>query len=151
MRTRGTPPPLVINKIDPIFVKTRHPLRISKVFIILKKRFLTNGGGFLKVEFRDKDLELCAMDEAYAIRRMGKKRAKCYRTRINALVTVANFADLSKYPGHFHELVGNRKGQWACDLDQPYRLIIWGAEPNKAVIWAEVTEAEVVEIVDYHK
>ena len=77
--------------------------------------------------------------------------AKCYRTRINALVTVANFADLSKYPGHFHELVGNRKGQWACDLDQPYRLIIWGAEPNKAVIWAEVTEAEVVEIVDYHK
>ena len=112
---------------------------------------MINGGGFLKVEFRDKDLELCAMDEAYAIRRMGKKRAKCYRTRINALVTVANFADLSKYPGHFHELVGNRKGQWACDLDQPYRLIIWGAEPNKVVIWTEVAEAEVVEIVDYHK
>lgn len=35
-------------------------------------RFLINGGGFLKIEFRDKDLELCAMDEAYAIRRMGK-------------------------------------------------------------------------------
>ena len=47
--------------------------------------------------------------------------------------------------------MGNRKGQWACDLDQPYRLIIWGAEPDKAIVWAEVTEAEVVEIVDYHK
>ena len=35
---RGTPPPLVINKIDPIFVKTRHPLRFLKIFIILKKK-----------------------------------------------------------------------------------------------------------------
>lgn len=112
---------------------------------------MINGGGFLKVEFRDKDLELCAMDEAYAIRRMGKKRAACYRNRINSLHLAKNFAVLPSVPGHFHELVGNRKGQWACDLDQPYRLIIWGAEPSKAVIWAEVTEAEVVEIVDYHK
>lgn len=112
---------------------------------------MINGGGFVKVEFRDKDLELCARDDAYAIRRMGKKRAVCYRARINVLKAVENFSDLSLFPGHFHELVGNRKGQWACDLDQPYRLIIWGAEPDKAIVWAEVTEAEVVEIVDYHK
>lgn len=105
----------------------------------------------MKIEFRDKELELCATDEAYAIRRMGKKRAKCYRLRIDALRTVENFADLSFFPGRFHELVGNRKGQWACDLDQPYRLIIWGAEPDKVVVWAEVSEAEVIEIVDYHK
>ena len=39
VRTRGTPPHLVINKIDLFFVKTRHPLRISKVFIILKRDF----------------------------------------------------------------------------------------------------------------
>ena len=38
VRTRGTPPPLVINKIDPIFVKTRHPLRFLKTFIILESR-----------------------------------------------------------------------------------------------------------------
>ncbi len=68
-----------------------------------------------------------------------------------SLISAENFADLLHYPGRFHELVGNRKGQWACNLDQPYRLIIWGAEPDKAVIWAEVTEAEVIEIVDYHK
>lgn len=112
---------------------------------------MTNDGGVLKIEFRDKDLELCATDEAYAIRRMGKKRAICYRNRIYSLRLAKNFADLSLVPGHFHELVGNRKGQWACDLDQPYRLIIWGAEPDKVVIWAEVNEAEIVEIVDYHK
>ena len=33
---------------------------------------MINGGGFLKVVFRDKDLELCAMDEAYALRRIKK-------------------------------------------------------------------------------
>ena len=39
VRTRGTPPPpFVINKIDPIFVKIRHPLRFSNVFIILENK-----------------------------------------------------------------------------------------------------------------
>lgn len=56
---------------------------------------MINGGGSLKIEFRDKDL--------------------------------------------------------ACDLDQPYRLIIKGSEPNNVIIWAEVIETEVLEIVDYHK
>lgn len=112
---------------------------------------MTNGRGILKIEFRDKDLERCATDEAYALRRMGKKRVRYFNDRINTLRVAQNFAELSLLPGHFHELVGNRKGQWACDLDQPYRLIVWGAEPDKVVIWAEVTEAEIVEIVDYHK
>ena len=112
---------------------------------------MTNGGGVLKIEFRDKELEHCATDEAYAKRKMGKKRVRYFNDRINTLRVARNFAELSLLPGHFHELVGNRKGQWACDLDQPYRLIIWGAEPDKVVIWAEVTEAEIVEIIDYHK
>jgi len=38
VRTRGTPPPFVINKIHPIFVKIRYPLRFLKVFIILKNK-----------------------------------------------------------------------------------------------------------------
>ena len=37
VRTRGTPPPLVINKIDPIFIKIRHLFRSSKIFFILAK------------------------------------------------------------------------------------------------------------------
>lgn len=35
---RGTLPPLVINKIVPIFIKIRHPLRFLKIFIILENR-----------------------------------------------------------------------------------------------------------------
>ena len=112
---------------------------------------MINGGGSLEIEFRDKDLEMCAIDEAYAVRRMGQKRAKLYRTRLRSIKAVVNFKELQFHPGQFHELTGNRKGQWACSLDQPYRLIIKGAEPDKVVVWAEVDEAEILEIVDYHK
>ena len=82
---------------------------------------------------------------------MGRKRAKCYKERLRAIRYAANFEALKTLAGNFHELMGNRKGQWACSLDQPYRLIIKGAEPDKVVIWAEVDEAEIIEIVDYHK
>lgn len=36
--------------------------------------------------------------------------------------------DVRYLPGHYHELTESRKEQWACDLDQPYRLIF---EPHK--------------------
>ena len=110
-----------------------------------------NVWGALKIEFADKDLERCAVDEAYALRRMGKKRLDAYKKRLMAIQLSDNFEVLRNVPGGFHELTGNRKGQWACNLDQPYRLIIKGAEPGEVVVWAEVAEAEVLEIVDYHK
>lgn len=105
----------------------------------------------MKIEFRDKELRRCAFDEAYALRHMGLKRTSIYQKRIQDILVANNFSQLKNVPGRFHELVGNRKGQWACDLDQPYRLIIKGAEPDKVVVWTEVNEAEVLEIVDYHK
>jgi toxin HigB-1 len=53
--------------------------------------------------------------------------------------------------------MGNRKGQWACDLDQPYRLVF---EPHESLIptdehgvyiWFEIKGIEVIEIINYHK
>lgn len=76
----------------------------------------------MKVEFSDRDLKICAENESFAVRTMGKDR----------------------------ELTGNRKGQWACSLDQPNRLITKGAEPNETVVWSNVSVATVLEIVDYH-
>ena len=59
-------------------------------------------------------------------------------------------------PGNFHELTGNRKGQWACNLDQPYRLIFAPTtdpiptDDDGKNIWLELIEVEIIEIVDYH-
>lgn len=124
---------------------------VKSNLLYYKIGYLINERGFLKIEFRDKELRRCAFDEAYALRHMGRKRAKCYKERLRAIRYAANFEALKTLAGNFHELMGNRKGQWACSLDQPYRLIIKGAEPDKVVIWAEVDEAEIIEIVDYHK
>ena len=58
--------------------------------------------------------------------------------------------------GRFHELTGNRKGQWACDLDHPYRLIFKPQESpiptdkDGKFIWIKILGIEVVEIKDYH-
>ena len=47
------------------------------------------------------------------------------------------------YVGRCHSLTGNRAGQYALDLVQPYRLIF-------TKIGNEIQIAEVQEIVDYH-
>lgn len=104
----------------------------------------------MKILFSNGELEKCAVDESFALKTMGKVRAKLYARRIQSLAAALSFADLKHYPGNFHELVGNRKGQWACNLDQPNRLISKGAEPGEDVVWSNVSDAIVLEIVDYH-
>jgi proteic killer suppression protein len=50
---------------------------------------------------------------------MGEKRAKLFVIRLNALRDATTLEDVRNLPGNFHELTGNRKEQWGCDLDHP--------------------------------
>lgn len=87
---------------------------------------------------------------------MGEKRAKIFHNRLNQLKAAATLQDVRHFPGHFHELSGNRKGQWACDLDQPYRLIFVPHEnpvpvdTNGKYLWSEIKGIEIIEIINYH-
>jgi len=87
---------------------------------------------------------------------LGVIRAKLYFKRVSDLGKVRTLEDVRNLPGHFHELVGDRKGQWACDLDQPNRLIFTPHEEpiprNKdgQYIWIEIRGVEILEIQDYH-
>ena len=64
--------------------------------------------------------------------------------------------DLRYAPGRFHELKETKKGQWACDLDHPYRLIFTPQEnpiptdDDGKYIWIEILGVEIVKIEDYH-
>ncbi|MCQ2063529.1 MAG: killer suppression protein HigA [Fibrobacter sp.] len=107
-------------------------------------------GGLVEVLFKDKDLERCAVDMNFALRRMGQKRYHIYLKRIQYMLVVPNFESLRLGAGRFHELSGNRQGQWACDLDQPYRLVFRAGEDTTGRKWVEITKAEVLEVVDYH-
>lgn len=88
---------------------------------------------------------------------LGDLRAKKFRARLNQLAQADTLEDVRFLPGHYHELTGDRKGQWACDLDQPYRLVFTPQErpiptnESGQYIWVLITTVEVIEIVNYHQ
>lgn len=90
------------------------------------------------------------------IREFGSLRAKMLIRRVSALIATTTLEDVRHEPGNFHELTADRKGQWACDLDQPYRLIF---EPHEdpiptdssgRYVWLEIKGVEIIEITNYH-
>ncbi len=110
----------------------------------------------VEVTFTDKKLKKLSADYDKCRHKMGDKRAKLFVTRLNALRDATTLEDVRNLPGRFHELTGNRKGQWTCDLDQPYRLVFTPHEnpipenEHGQYIWLEIKGVEVIEIVDYH-
>ena len=62
----------------------------------------------MKITFADKNLD---------------KRAKQFITRLYTLCDATTLEDVRNLPDRFHELTGNRKGKWGCELDHPYRLV----------------------------
>jgi len=111
----------------------------------------------MDITFVNRKLRKCANDDRYALKQFGKKRFDIFKKRMTAFFVAENLEELKFQPGHWHELTGNRKGQWACSLDQPYRLVF---EPlDKPIptddfskyIWIKIIEVEIIEITNYHK
>jgi proteic killer suppression protein len=110
----------------------------------------------MDISFDDNKLRKYANNDKQAIKKLGQRRADLYKQRLDDLFDASTLEDVRHLPGNYHELKGNRKGQWACDLDHPYRLIF---EPHEnpipanesgQYIWLEIKGVEIIEIVDYH-
>jgi proteic killer suppression protein len=75
-------------------------------------------------------------------------------TQLEVAVTLE---ELRTLPGNYHELIGNRKGQWACDLDQPYRMVFTPHEKpipqneSSCYVWLEIKGVEIIELINYHQ
>lgn len=110
----------------------------------------------MKISFAHKSLEKQANDYKLCSRKMGARRAELFQKRLNDLRNSKSLEDVRYLPGRYHELTGNRKGQWACDLDHPYRLIFEPQEKpiptdkDGKYIWLEIKAIEIIEITDYH-
>ncbi len=108
------------------------------------------------VTFADNKLKKYAENESMCRKKLGELRAKLYLKRLGDLLAAETLEDVRYLPGHYHELVGDRKGQWACNLDQPYRLIFKPHEepiPEDAdgsYVWIEIEGVEILEIDNYH-
>ncbi len=75
------------------------------------------------ITFGDKKLKKSANNDRDLDRACSKLRADKIRKRLGQLRAATTLEDVRNLAGNFHELREDRKGQWACDLDQPYRLI----------------------------
>ena len=111
----------------------------------------------MKITFKDKKLEKLVNDDIKLLKEFGKIRAKMLMKRLISLKFANTLEDTRNLPGNFHELTFNRKGQWACDLDQPYRLVFTPHETpipineNGQFIWQEIKGVEIIDITNYHK
>jgi len=110
----------------------------------------------VNITFRNKRLRKLANDDRKMQKELGAIRAKLFRRRLTQLIAAKTLEDVRALPGNYHELTENRKGQWACDLDQPYRLVFTPQErpipTNKhgQYCWLEISGIEIIEIINYH-
>ena len=98
--------------------------------------------------------KLCNSDKEMRAK-LGGRSAKILQLRLTQMKAADTLEDLRKVPGaRCHELTGDRNGQLAVDLVQPYRLIFqpdpWPTKPDGGLDWQQVTQVIVVEIADYH-
>lgn len=110
----------------------------------------------MEIHFKDRKLEALCRNYNKLERTYGRIRAIKIMQRIGDLYSAMCLEDVRSLPGHHHELTGDRKGQWACDLDQPYRLVY---EPYDKPIptcgsggydWTKIRIIDIVEITNYH-
>lgn len=110
----------------------------------------------MEISFDDKKLEKLANSDKAGRKKLGPKRHDLFKRRLDQLRASKNLEDLRYAPGRFHELKGGRKGQWACDLDHPYRLVFTAQEKpiprddSGRHLWVEIKAVEILEIADYH-
>ena len=111
----------------------------------------------MEIIFDSNKLRKYANDDRLAEKNLGKRVAEIYKRRLDDLEAAESLEDVRYLPGRFHELKSPRKGQWACDLEHPYRLIFTPIEipiptnNHGNYIWIKIKGVEILEIVDYHK
>lgn len=109
------------------------------------------------ITFTDKKLGKLVNNDRRMQKEFGLLRAKLLRRRLAQLKDATTLEDVRNLPGNYHELKNDRKGQWACNLDHPYRLVFKPHEDpiptnhGGQYVWLEIVGVEVIEIINYHK
>ncbi len=110
----------------------------------------------MEIAFDNTKLKKLANDFNKCQKEMGTRRAKLFNKRLGDFRNAITLEDVRHLPGRYHELAADRKGQWACDLDHPYRLIfqpleaIIPTDENGKYIWNEIKGVNIIAITDYH-
>lgn len=96
------------------------------------------------ITYKNKSIEKVCTNAHAAEKQHGAPMAEKIHQRIGEIAAADTVEMMIQYNiGRCHPLKGNRRGQYAVDLVQPYRLVF---EKNGDVIQI----AKIMEIIDYH-
>lgn len=107
----------------------------------------------MKIFFNDKKIaELCAKQASR--KKLGIKCAKVLEQRLLVLKATKVLGDCKQ--GNPHPLKGDKKGQFAMNLEGGYRLVFTAKNPvpttkDGATDWKKVKEITIIFIGDYHE
>lgn len=112
----------------------------------------------MEISFRTKKLSKQCNKRRKCIKSFGQICADKIRARLDDLKDSPNLEFVRLYlpQARLHPLKGNRKGQYALDLEHPKRLIIKPDNnplpelPDGGLDLSKVTKVQVIEIIDYH-
>ena len=98
----------------------------------------------MQVKYKNRHIEKICTNASVATKSFGKRTAGLIHQRVDEIDAAESVEMLVQFRiGRCHQLVGDRKGQYAMDLEHPLRLIF-------EVNGDEIQIAEIQEIVDYH-
>lgn len=89
-------------------------------------------------------------------KRWGAEMSNTIQRRLDQMRAADHLAILRFAPGKYHELKGDRAGQLATHLVEPYRLIFVPDGDsaafliNGSLVWEKVVQVIILEIIDYH-
>lgn len=110
----------------------------------------------MNIAFSNDELRQQCTVERERVRAFGKIRSKALGKRLDDLDAAENLAVMFAMPGRFHPLTGDRAGQFALDVGQPYRLILVpDHEPvplleDGSIALDRITAIRIIEVTDYH-
>ena len=109
----------------------------------------------IEISFGDKRLARDCQTERDARRRFGKNGDRV-RARIAELRAADVLSDLWNAPGKLHGLTGDRSGQYAMHLLEPYRIVFTSdddpipRDADGAIEASLVKSVRILEVTDYH-
>lgn len=98
----------------------------------------------MQITYKNRKLEKVCTDAHEAEKRYGCEMAEKIHMRIDEISAVDNVQTMLQFRiGRCHALTGDRKGQYAVDLVQPFRLVF----EQRGI---EIKIAHILEVIDYH-
>lgn len=109
----------------------------------------------MEIYFKTRKLKQVFDSERKLKKKFGDQMAAKLAARLAVLRNARTLSDVpTTTPDRRHKLAGERKGQYAVDLDHPYRLVF---EPHRESVGGGEADAgggvkaiTIIEVTDYH-